>query len=76
MLAAVVGHSQEEAPLFRTSSNLVVVTVFAKDKTGNAVAGLKKEDFLLLENGKPQAISERSRCQLPHLVNGRRRGNS
>ena len=57
MLAAVVGHSQEEAPLFRTSSNLVVVTVFAKDKKGNAVAGLKKEDFLLLENGKPQAIS-------------------
>jgi len=46
-----------EAPLFKTSSNLVVVTVFARDKKGQPVNGLTKDDFVLLENGKPQAIT-------------------
>jgi VWFA-related protein len=35
----------------------VLVTVFARDKQGKPLAGLKKEDFTLLENGKPQKIS-------------------
>lgn len=43
--------------VFRTQSNLVLITVFAKDKQGNPIAGLTKDDFVLLENGKPQTIS-------------------
>src|SRR5579862_3860105 len=37
--------------------NLVLVPVVVKDPSGNAVPGLKKEDFQLLDNGKPQAVS-------------------
>lgn len=59
MLLAVVAAAgqQEEVPLFRSSANLVVVTVFAKDKAGKAVPGLQKSDFQLFENGKPQTIA-------------------
>ncbi|SRR5579871_378721 len=37
--------------------NLVLVPVVVKDSSGNAVPGLKKEDFQLLDNGKPQTVS-------------------
>jgi len=47
----------EEDVVFRASSNLVLVTVFARDKQGKPLAGLTKEDFTLIENGKPQTIS-------------------
>jgi len=42
---------------FKSSSTLVVVSVFVRDKSGNVVEGLKKEDFKLLEDGKPQNIA-------------------
>lgn len=37
--------------------NLVLVPVVVKDSSGNAVPGLKKEDFQLLDNGKQQPVS-------------------
>src|SRR5260370_14371960 len=37
---------------FKSSSNLVIVNVFVRDKAGNPVEGLKKDDFKLLEDGK------------------------
>jgi VWFA-related protein len=42
---------------FTTNTNLVVVDLYARDKTGKIVTNLKKEDFTILEDGKPQAIS-------------------
>jgi len=42
---------------FKTSSNLVIVNVSAKDKGGLGVEGLKAEDFTVMEDGKPQKIS-------------------
>jgi len=42
---------------FKSSSTLVIVTVFVRDKSGNPVEGLKKNDFKLLEDGKPQNIA-------------------
>jgi VWFA-related protein len=41
---------------FKVESKLVVVNVAVKDKSGNPVTDLKKEDFEILEDGKPQAI--------------------
>ena len=38
-------------------TQLVVETVFVKDKSGKAVPGLKKEDFSVTEDGKAQDIS-------------------
>src|SRR6478672_11460864 len=50
---------QAEGPIttFKTTSNLVIVNVFVRDKAGNVVEGLKKEDFKLLEDGKAQNIA-------------------
>ncbi len=44
-------------PVFRSSSNLVVFDVTVRDKSGKEIRNLKKEDFTLLEDGKPQNIS-------------------
>ena len=55
--ALLAQQPQEPDPVFRASSNLVLITVFARDKQGKPMTGLKKEDFTLLENGKPQTIS-------------------
>jgi VWFA-related protein len=41
----------------RVTSELVLVNVVVRDKKGNLVRGLKKEDFTLLEDGKRQDIS-------------------
>src|SRR5664279_853734 len=44
-------------PKFTINSNLVIVDVTVKDKAGNAVEGLKQDDFIVLEDGKPQKVS-------------------
>jgi VWFA-related protein len=41
----------------RVTSELVLVNVVVRDKKGNLVRDLKKENFTLLEDGKKQAIS-------------------
>ena len=41
----------------QVTSELVLVNVVARDKKGNLVTNLKKEDFTLLEDGKKQQIS-------------------
>jgi VWFA-related protein len=41
----------------RVQSDLVEVATTVRDAHGNAVPDLKKEDFLLFDNGKPQTIS-------------------
>jgi len=40
----------------RTETELVLVNVSVRDNNGNFVRDLKKEDFTLLEDGKPQEI--------------------
>ncbi|PWU12036.1 MAG: VWA domain-containing protein [Terriglobia bacterium] len=48
---------QADSPAtFKTTTNLVIVDVFVRGKGGKAVENLKKEDFTVLENGKPQQI--------------------
>ena len=41
----------------RVTTELVLVNVVARDKKGNLVRDLKKEDFTLFEDGKRQTIS-------------------
>src|ERR1700731_2544068 len=48
---------KEETVTFTSTSTLVIVNCFVRDKSGNPVEGLKKEDFKLLEDGKPQNIA-------------------
>jgi len=49
--------SDEPKVEFRTQSVLIQVPVVVTDKSGNHLHGLKKEDFSVLENGKPVDIS-------------------
>jgi VWFA-related protein len=49
--------SRDTAPTFKVRVNLVQVRVVVRDAQGNVVTNLKKEDFQLLDNRKPQAIS-------------------
>jgi Ca-activated chloride channel family protein len=44
--------------VLKISSNLVVVPVSVTDTNGEPVLGLKQEDFRLVEEGKPQQISQ------------------
>lgn len=44
-------------PVFRSSTQLVEVSVVAADGQGQPVTGLTKADFTIFEDGKPQQIS-------------------
>ena len=69
VLLAVAAVGQQTAPRqsapgqsagavkFSTSTNLVVVDVTVKDKSGKAIENLNSKDFTVLEDGKPQKIS-------------------
>lgn len=46
----------EAPPNFRSKVNLVLVPVIVRDRNGNPIGTLKKEDFDLLDKGKPQVI--------------------
>jgi VWFA-related protein len=50
--------SQDVQPTFTTRANLVLVRVVVRDKQGHANGTLQKDDFLLLDKGKPQFISK------------------
>jgi len=50
--------SHDEATTFKVNVNLVLVRAVVRDAHGNAVGGLKKEDFQLFDNRKPQVITK------------------
>jgi VWFA-related protein len=49
--------TRDTPPTFRVRVNLVLVRVVVRDGTGKVVTSLKKEDFQLSDNRKPQVIS-------------------
>jgi VWFA-related protein len=51
-----VEETLDESDVVKVTSNLVVVPVAVTDASGNAVQGLKKEDFLLEEEGRAQVL--------------------
>ncbi|MGC2196090.1 MAG: VWA domain-containing protein [Terriglobales bacterium] len=51
-----VAQQPEAPPSFKTQTELVLVSAIVQDKHGEHVSGLTKENFKLLENGKPQEI--------------------
>lgn len=48
---------QEQEQVLRLKASLVEVRAVVTDKNGQPIEGLKKEDFEVLENGKPQELS-------------------
>lgn len=49
--------SAEGVPTFKARSELVTVPVVVTDKSGVHIEHLTKEDFVLLEDGKPQKVA-------------------
>ncbi len=47
----------DATPIFRVNSNLVIVDITVKDKSGNLIPNLKQDDFTIYEDGKQQKIS-------------------
>ncbi len=55
----------QERPTFKVESNLVVVDVTVRDKKGNLIRGLKKEDFTVYEDNVAQPIVTFSQEDIP-----------
>jgi hypothetical protein len=55
----------KETATIGVSTQLVVETVWVKDKHGNPIPGLTAKDFTVTENGVPQAISFCEHQELP-----------
>jgi VWFA-related protein len=55
-LCAALPSQQESDYLIHVQSDLVLVNVTVRDKSGNFVQGLKPENFTILEDNKPQKI--------------------
>ncbi len=50
--------SRDEPTTFKVNVKLVVVRAVVRDKQGNAIGTLHKEDFQIFDKGKPQIISQ------------------
>lgn len=50
--------TQDTSTTFKVRVNLVEVRAVVRDAQGHTVGNLKQEDFQLLDNGKPQIISQ------------------
>src|SRR5687767_15182901 len=58
----LAGHAQQPAqqqpaPVFRSSTRLIVTTVSVKDKDGRPIEGLTAKDFVITEDAQPQDIA-------------------
>src|SRR5437870_4290450 len=47
---------QESRPTFKVQSNLILVDCTVRDRKGNLIRDLRKEDFTIYEDGAPQDI--------------------
>ena len=56
LLCAASPSQQQSDYVFHAESDLVLVNVTVRDKSGKFVPGLKPEDFTILEDNKPQKI--------------------
>jgi len=64
-LALSVSTRGEQRPVFRTGTELVLVNVVVRDKSGAVVRGLTRDDFTVAEDGKPQTITSFDFEELP-----------
>src|SRR5947209_19308625 len=61
LLISLCAFGQDAPPadtglVFKTTTSMVVLDVYVRDRSGKPVETLKKEDFRILENGKPQEV--------------------
>jgi Ca-activated chloride channel family protein len=68
----LIGHATEQEqdlnPTFRSDVRLVLLDVNVKDRDTGTILGLSKENFTVLEDGRPQPITVFDRNDLPVTV--------
>jgi VWFA-related protein len=57
LLLARVEAQEPETATFTSNTSLVIIDVNVRDKSGNVIQNLSKNDFTLFEDGKAQSIS-------------------
>ena len=57
LCARLTSQQSSAGYVFRAETDIVLVNVTARDKNGNLVRDLKREDFTVLEDNKPQPIA-------------------
>jgi VWFA-related protein len=68
LLASAVSlalHAQQPTPTFRTGVDAIEVDAFVTDRAGKPVADLRRDEFQILEDGKPQTLSSFSLVNIP-----------
>src|SRR5690348_3052280 len=61
--------SDAESTVLRVTTRMVVIDVVALDSSGKPITSLTRNDFTILENGKPQKIASfavRTSTNVPH----------
>jgi Ca-activated chloride channel family protein len=61
LLAACLGHLAAQQATFRSGTELVSVTATVTDRRGQYLTDLAREDFEVLEDGKPQTLQHFAR---------------
>ena len=64
-LAPSLSGEHQDVPRFRSGIDLINVTATVTDKDGRFSTGLRKEDFSVFEDGKPQSLSLFTRERVP-----------
>lgn len=57
LLPQTADHSNAATPTFRTNVNVILVDVVVTGHNGEPITGLQREDFPVVEQGKPQTIA-------------------
>jgi VWFA-related protein len=55
--ALAVAQTSKPAPQIRVATRLIQVNVIVRDKRGDPVTGLIRDDFVLLDQGEPQRVA-------------------
>src|SRR5579864_8027724 len=56
-LFLLLARVEAQQPDFTSNTSLVIIDVNVRDKAGNVIPNVTKNDFTLLEDGKPQTIA-------------------
>src|SRR5262245_1967740 len=51
------GRASQPTPVFRANTELVLVNVVVRDRSGKVVRGLSASDFVVTEDDKPQTVT-------------------
>ncbi|MDO8565098.1 MAG: VWA domain-containing protein [bacterium] len=66
----LAGQATAQQERFRTETELVEVNVLVTNKNGEVVHGLTKDDFTILDEGKPQPVTNFSFIEIPFSNTG------